>query len=453
MQFTVQVEKVSNISRKLTVKVSPETVKKTIEKGYAQVQRTAKLKGFRPGMVPLPVIKQHYGPDVQHQAFHDLINDSYREVLRTENIKAIGAPQIETPQHQTGQGAHDHAIREGDELTYTATVEILPEIEVKGHTGLSLTRGKVQIQEADVQKAIESMLSAQAELVPATGGLVGADGKSSREVKKGDFVDLSFSGGLVTETGVEEKPGMKGSRVLEVGSDALIPGFEDNLIGMRAGETKTFRVPFPKDFYDAEMAGKDAEFTCTVSEVKEKKMPELNDEFAKGAGYENVADLREKARGHLTQEREQEVERKLKSDILNLLVEKNPFDVPQSLIQAQTRQLAQEVAQNLKQQGFNDQMVQEALTSELENLKKRAESQVRASLILEAVAKKEGFSVTPAELDEELKKMAVSMQVEEAKVRDFYQQNPGRMDDLEFRLREDRTIKFIIDKAKVKEEK
>jgi trigger factor len=450
MQLNVQIEKPSNIVRKLTIKVPAQAVASRFEKGLAEVARTAKLKGFRPGMVPMHVVKQFYGSDVRHRVFHNLIDESYKQALRENKIRAVSSPQIETPDHQTGKGEHDHTIEEGKDLTFTATVEILPEIEVKNYTGLTLKQDKVEINEADVEAIIKNLRDSQSQLVPAKGGVDLPGGGSSRATRKGDFVDMAFSGGVVTETGVEERPGMKGSRVLEIGSDSLIPGFEEALIGMRAGETRTFRIPFPKDYYEAELQGKESEFTVTINDIKEKQMPELDDEFAKQAGYADLADLKAKAREHVTQQKTSEAERKVKSDLLQALIDKNPFECPQALVEAQTRSLAQDVAQNLKQQGFNDQMIQEALTAELENLKKRAESQVRASLLLEAVSKKEDIKVEKAELEAEMSRLAADMKVEESKLREYYMQNPQRLEDLEFRLREDRTVKFLIGKSRSK---
>lgn len=454
MNFSVQVEKPSSILRKLTIRVPANMVENRFQRGLAEAQKSAKVKGFRPGMVPLPVVQQMYGADIRHQVFHNLIDEFYGQAVKEQKLRTVSAPKIETPDHKTGEGAHDHSIDEGKDLTFTATVEVVPEIELKGYTGFSLTREAVKVTDDDIEAVVKNLLDSRAELVPVSGGLVGPDGTpSSRPAKKGDFVDMRFSGGIVTDSGVEEKEGMKGQRLLEIGSDSLIPGFEDQLVGMRAGETKTFRIPFPKDFHDAEIAGKESEFTVTVNELKEKKLPELTDEWVKEMGYESVADFKSKARDYLTNERTQEVERKLKSDLLQSLIDKNPFEVPMGLVQAQTRALAQEVAGNLKQQGFNDQMVQEALGAELEGLKTRAENQVRASLLLEAVGNKENIAVDKSEVDAEIAKMAESMKAEVDKVRDYYEKNPRRLEDLEYRLREDKVVKLLFDKSKIKEGK
>ncbi|MBL7715577.1 MAG: trigger factor [Bdellovibrionales bacterium] len=440
MQINVQVEKSSAVLRKLTVKVPASEVAIRFNQGLAEVQRTAKIKGFRPGHVPMAVVKQYYGEDVRHQVFHNIIDDSFREAVRKENIRAVGRPKIETPNHKTGTGEHDHTIAEDQDLTYTATVEVLPEIEVKNYKGLSATRLPVEVTDKDITTVVNGLLDAQSELVVAGEG----------PVKKGDHADLNFAGGLVTDSGIEEKPGMKGSRVIEIGSDTLIPGFEEQVEGMKKGETKTFRIAFPKDYFDKDYASKEAEFTVTVNEIKQKKLPDLNDEFAKTMGYENVADMRKKAEEHLTREKTQESDRKVRSDLLAALIEKNNFDCPESLIRAQTNALAQDAVENLKRQGFSEQMINDALQTEFEGLKKRAETQVRASLLLEAVAKKENLSVTADTREAEYKKMAEQMRVDEAQIRDFYAGNAQRAEDLEYRLKEEVAVRFLMDSAKIK---
>ncbi len=444
MELNVQLEKPSSITRKLTIKVPASVVTKHFERGLAEVQKHAKLKGFRPGQVPISMVRQFYGEDVRHRAFQNIVEDSFREAIREHKVNAVGRPQIE---------ADESAAQEGKELTFTATVEVMPEIEVKSYTGVALTEGKSEVVDADVDGLLKNFQESQAELIPVAGGLAMADGtQSSRPANKGDFVDMTFNGGVVKDGKVEERAGMKGTRMIEIGSGGLIPGFEDQLVGMRKSETKTFRVEFPKD-YDAEVAGQEAEFTVTVNEIKEKKFPEMNDEFAKQAGYESLEDMRTKAREHLVARKKEEVDRKLRSDLLQALIDKNPFEVPSVLIQAQTRALAQDVAQNMKQQGFNDQMVQQALAGEMDGLKQKAESQVRASLILEEIAKKESITVSTDEMNSEIKKVAEYMRRDEAQMQEFYEKNPDRRADLEFRLREEKTVKFLIEKAKVKKEK
>jgi trigger factor len=442
MNIQVTVENVSKISKKLTIKVPKEEVNRAFQKGLATLQKTANLKGFRPGQAPLSMIKQFYGEDLKHRVYHDLIEDSYSAALNKEKIHAVSQPSIESPKHQTGAGEHDHGISENEELQYTATVEVMPEIEPKGYTGLALTQATTDVTEDDMKKAIDQLLDSQAELKTTE--------DAAYKVKKHDFVDIEFKGGIVTDKGLDERPGMSGTRLLEIGSESFIEGFEDEVIGMKKGETKTFKITFPKDYFEKSIAGQKAEFTVTANEIKQKSVPTLTDDLAKTLGYESVTDLKSKAKDYLINEKKTDSERKLKSDLLQALIEKNTFDIPQGLVQAQTRALAQDVAQNLKQQGFNDQMIQDALTHEMENLKKRADNQVRASLILESIAKKETITVSEDEIKTEITKMAQNMRMTEDKVSEFYQGNPARKADLEFRLREEKAVQFILSKSKLK---
>ena len=450
MEFNVEVEKPSSILRKITVRVPAQEVKSHLEQGLVSVQKTAKLKGFRPGQAPIAIIKQFYGDDVKHKVFHTLIDSSFDEAVKKHQFKAVGQPKIDTPEHKTGEGAHDHSIGEGQDLVYTATFEVMPEVTVKNYKGLSLTEEASSITSEMVDRVIENLQNSQAELISVSGGLVSAEGKStSRPAQKGDFADTRFAGGLVTESGVESRPEMTGDRLIEIGSNSMIPGFEDQIIGMRAGETKTFKIEFPADYHEKSIAGKQAEFTVTVNELKEKKLPELNEEFIKQMGYENMDDLRKKAQEFLENQRNSENQKNIQSQIIAALIEKNPFEVPNSLVDAQVRALMQDWIQELKQQGYPEQQIQQAVISELAQLKKRAESQVRASLILEAIAQEEELKVSSDDLNQELSHMASSMQIEEAKVKEFYAKNPGQMGDLEFRLRQERTLKFLRDKAKI----
>ncbi len=450
MEFSLEVEKPSSIVRKLKIKIPADVVKSHFDKGLAEVQKTAKVKGFRPGQVPLTIVKQFYGNDVRHQVFHRLIDDSVQEAVVGQKIQTVGSPQIDSPDHKTGAGEHDHTLHEDKDLSFTATVEVMPEVHVKGYKKLKIKQEKVEITDAQVEKVVENLQNSQAELTPVTGGLTLADGtESSRPAGKGDFVDTQITGGLVKDGIVETREDMKGSKVIEIGANAWIPGFEENLIGMRRGENKTFRLKFPADFAEKDLAGLDAEFTVTVNEIKEKKLAPLDDEFAKQMGYEDLNDLRVKARGFLVTEKTQESDRKARTQLLAALIEKNPFEVPRAMVEAQTRVLAQDWAQELKKQNFDDKAVEAIIKGELDELMKRAQTQVMASLVLESVAKEEAIVVSPEDIATEIAQLSISMKVEEEKLQDFYAKNSGRKGDLEFRLRQERTIKFLLDSADI----
>jgi trigger factor len=435
MQITVKLEEPSKVSRKLTITVPADTVSTWMQRKLVEVQKTARLKGFREGHVPMSVVKKFYFEDVRQRVLTGLIDESFHHAVHEKKLRPVSRPAIETVDKAT------HPIQEGKDFTFIATVEIFPELEVKSYTGLKLNRPKIDVTDDDVEKVVEGIRQQHAQLVPI---------QKERKTKKGDFVDFSFKGGVVTDSGVKELEGMSGQRVMEIGSGELIPGFEDEMIGLNKGEDKTFRIKFPEEYSSEDLAGKESEFAITIHEIKEKQLPEMTDEFAKDAGYESVADFKAKAKTNLLRYRTEEADRETKNELLKVLIDKNPFDVPQTLIRAQTNLLSQEFAQTLKQQRFNDKMIQEVISSEQENLAKRAESQVRSGLILDWIATKESIKVSDADVETEIKQMATSMQIDEKQIRDFYSGNVDKMDNLKFRIKEEKTIKFLLDQAKIK---
>ncbi len=457
MRFNVEVEKPTSILRKLKIRVPADEVQTHFQRGLVQVQKTANIKGFRPGNAPISMIRQYYGEDVRHRVFHTLIDDSFDRAVRQEELKVVGSPKIDSSTHQTGQGAHDHGIQDQQDLVYTATVEVLPEIELQDYQGVALNQEKIKVTDEMVEDVIQNLRNSQAQLAPVSGGLALADGTtSSRPAVSGDFVDTAFAGGLVTETGVEAREDMKGSRLIEIGSHSMIEGFEDQLIGMRTGETKTFRIHFPADYGGVSgpqearaLAGKEAEFTVTAQDIKEKKLPELDDEFVKTMGYESVDDLRKRAADYLLNERTQESLGKLQAALVSHLVQKHAFDVPSALVDGQTRALLEEWAQDMKKEGHPENSIQETLKGSIAAMRKRAESQVRASLILESIANAEKITVTQDQIREEMSRLAKSMNSTSEQLEEFYAKNPGRMGDLEFRLRQELTVKFLLDKANI----
>lgn len=319
---------------------------------------------------------------------------------------------------------------------------MLPEFEVKNYKGVALKRDPVEVTAEDESKIIQSLRESQAQLAPRT-----AEGATAQS---GDYVDLEFQGGLVTPSGVTPHEGMKGTRPVEIGSGSLIPGFEDQLIGLKRDESKTFRITFPQDFPDAELASKEAEFTVKIQEIKEKKLPELNDELAKQLQYANLEEMRQKAKEYLLRQKTQDADQSLRSALLTQLIEKHKFDVPVALIEGQTRALAQDIAQQMKEQGFDEAAIQNELIRDLERLRQKAETQVRSSLILESISQKEAIEVTPEELGNEIQVVARGMKVEPQKLEAFYQQNPGKKEDFVFRMRQEKTVKFLLDQAKIK---
>ncbi len=445
METQIKLENVSAIQKKFLVTIPAAKVTKTVESKVFEVQRTASIKGFRPGKVPINMVKQYYGEDIKNKALNALISETYSEALKKHALRIVGEPQIEGVAHKGHENEQDHKhlhIHDGEDLSYVATVEVVPEIEPKDYKGLSLEKPSSEVSADDIAAVKKNLLDRKAEMTPI-----------DRPAKKGDFVDFKYEGKMKTDKGFESQANLSGERYAEIGSGQLIPEFEKNITGAKAGETKTFKMTYAKDFQDTNLAGKEAEYSVDVREVKEKKLPEFTDEFVKDFGYENLADFETKAKENLAKNKADEVDNAFRNSMIEKLIEKNVFEVPQSLVYSQIRALADDYAQELKRYGFNEQMIQSAMVSQLEDFKKRANMQVRAGILLDAISKKEKIEPKPADLEAEMKKMAATYNVEVSMLQDRFAQNPRDQSNFEYRVREELTIQFILSSAKVKEKK
>lgn len=444
METQIKLEEISAIQKKFIVTIPAEKVTKTVEKKYIEAQRTANIKGFRPGKVPLNMVKQYYGEDVRNRALNALINETYSEAVKKHPMRIVGDPQIEGVEHDHGDGqAHNHLhLNEGEPVTYVAIVEIVPEVEPKDYKGLTIEKISAEVNADDIEGVRKNLLERKAEITPVTRG-----------AKMGDFVDFKYEGKLKTAEGYTPDANLNGNRQAELGSGQLIPDFELNMVGMKAGDTKTFKMSYPKDFKDQNLAGKDAEYEVTVHEVKEKKLPAWSDEFAKEFGYESNADFETKTKEGLGKQKVEDADTHLRNSMIEKLIEKNNFEVPQALVYSQIRALADDYTQELKRYGFNDQMAQQAVMSQLSDFKKRAETQVRAGILLDAIAKKEKVEPKEADIEAEVKKMAAAYGVEPQMLKDRFEQNPRDKQNFEYRVREELTIQLILNAAKIKEKK
>lgn len=444
METQIKLENVSAIQKKFIVTIPAERVTKTVEKKFLETQKTASLKGFRPGKVPLSMVKQFYAEDVKQKALQSLISESYSEALQKHPLRIVGEPQIEGVPHghenEEGHQHHHIHIHEGESLSFAATVEIVPEIEPKDYKGLSLEKASEEITQEDIAGVRKSLLDRKAELNPV-----------DRAAKMGDYVDFKYEGKMKNE--IEVNPDLSGNRSAEIGSGQLLAEFEKGIVGVKAGGTKTFTMTYASDYRDQKLAGKEVEYTVDVREVKEKILPEWTEELAKEFGYESVADFEKKTTERLAKGRKDEVDNQLRNSMIEKLIEKNAFEVPQALVYSQIRALADDYSNELKRYGFNDQMIQSAIMSQLEDFKKRADTQVRAGILLDAIAKKEKIDPKEADLESELTKMAEGYGVEPKVLRDRFAGNPREKSNFEFRVREELTIQLILGAAKIKEKK
>lgn len=433
METQIKLENVSSVQKKFIVTIPAGKVSQTIEKKFAEAQKTAKIKGFRPGKVPLNLVKQYYKEEVNQKALNTLINETYTEALQKHTLRIVGEPQFEGAKEKE----HLH-ILDGEELSYVATVEVVPEVDPKDYKGLAVEKLSAEVTAEDIEKVKKNLLERKVEVAAV-----------SRAVKTGDLVDFKYEGKLKTDKGMEVQPNLSGERNAEIGSGQLLPAFEKNLIGLKAGDHKAFKMTYEKDFTDANLAGKEAEYTVDVREVKEKTFPAFTDELVKEFGYESLADFETKSKEMLSKTKAEESDNSIRNNMIEKLIEKNTIEVPQGLVYSQMRALADDYGNELKRYGFNDQMIQSAIMSQLQDFKKRAETQVRAGILLDAIAKKEKIEAKPADIEAEMAKMAAAYGVETKMLKDRLDANPRDLSNFEYRVREELTIQMILGAAKI----
>jgi len=347
------VEATGNLERRLRVEVPAERINKEIENRLRRVGKTAKIKGFRPGKVPAKVIRQRYGDQVRQEVLSEMMQTSYSEALQRESLVPAGGPQIHPEQAGQDEG-----------LVYTATFEVYPEVELADLDKISVTRPVVEITGADVDDMMENLRKQKAEWQSV-----------DRPAAEGDKVIVDFEGSIKGEP-IENGKGEQIPVVL--GEGRMIEDFEKALTGVSAGDEKTFKVKYPKDYPAEDLAGKKAEFRAVVHEVQEQVLPPLDEELAKAYGVEEggVEQLRADVEDNMRQELEGRVKADVKEQAMEGLLGHNPLDVPEALVQQESQSLQKDAMQRM---GIED--AEQA--PPLENFREMAERRVRLGLLVQ----------------------------------------------------------------------
>lgn len=423
----VQVQDISTIRKKLTFTIPADQVETEINTAYQKLAKTAKIKGFRKGKVPKNMLVQYYEPQMQEQVAGRLVNDTYFKALLEHKIPAISNPEI------TESGD----VASGQPFTYVAEVEIKPEIEVKDYTGLKLEKEKFVADPKVVEDKLEEMRASRSEMVT-----------SKRKIARdGDFAIIDFEGFI---DGVPFDGGKGTDHQLELGSGSFIPGFEEQVVGMKRDQEKDVEVTFPENYGSEELAGKPAVFKVVLKDIKEKSLPKLDAEFAKGFGLESVEEIREKLdESYQTQEKAR-VENDLRERLMNQLIEKNPCEVPETMVASQLEYMLGNIRARMQQQGMSMEML--GMTEESFNAMYRdtAVSQVQGSLILEAVARAEEIKIEDGDLDAKLEEIATMSNAPLETVKNYYANDEAKQGLLS-QIVEEKTLSFLLEKSKVKE--
>ncbi len=420
----VDVENLSDIKRKLRSEIPSEEVTAEVDRAYRDLGKKAKVKGFRPGKVPRGVLELYYKKQVEQDVSDVLVRRSLAEALKEQNLEPVGVNWPEPPP-QVVAGADYH---------YSVELESPPEFEVSDYQGIKVAAPEVEVTEEEVDARLEEIRQHNAMLKPPA---------ESRSIQEGDFVTLDYQahfGGRALETGKAE------NYLLEVGAGKFNQDFERQVMGLAPGAEARFEVALPDDFFNPLLAGKVVEFEVKVHEVKEKVVPELDDDFARnlGGNFQGLPDLRAAVKEDIIKGRERERQASIQRQVLDHLLAGTQFEVPPSLVRREQEDMVREQAEQMQQYGMSLENLNPAKM--METLKPIAERRVKERLILERVAVQEKATVDEADVEEAMGRMAARSGRDVEQIRAFYREH-GLFETLRKGLREEKTMKMLVDQA------
>ena len=404
--MSLHVEKLEHNMAKLTIEVSAEDVEKALQAAYLKQRSRISLPGFRKGKVPRQMIEKMYGPEVFYdEAANHMISEAYGKAFDECELEIVSQPKIDVVQ-----------LEKGKDFIFTAEVAVKPEVTLGEYKGLKVDKVSTRVTQKEVDEEIEKERERNARTVEVT----------DRAVQDKDIVTLDFEGFVDGEA----FDGGKGENYpLTIGSGSFIPGFEEQLIGAEIDKETEIKVTFPEDYQAEELAGKEAVFKCTVHQIKAKELPELDDDFASDVSEscETLEDYKAEVKAKIKERKEREGRQKKEDQAVEQAIENAQMDIPQPMIDLEAKQLADDFARRIMQQGMKiEQYFQLTGLSEeqlIDELKPQAEKRIRTRLVLEAVVAAENIEVSDERLDEELQKMADSYQMEVEKLKEFMGEN------------------------------
>lgn len=422
------VEDLSKIEKKLTIEVPAEAVQNSFKKAYAEVQKTAQLKGFRKGKAPIGKIKEIYSDRVTPDVLNDLVDQSYRQALSEHSLTPIDMPKVEIGRFSEDQG-----------LEYSATLETRPEVDLKNYENLKVQREVLEISEEKVSAVLEDIRQSRAQNVPVL---------EDRAAQNGDVAVIDFEGFI----GEEPLAGGAGQdHKLELGANQFIPGFEEGVVGMKVGTQKDLNLKFPEEYHAKEISGKDVLFKVNLKGLEKKELPELTDEFAKEYGeHESLEALKTAIREDIRIGEESRINNEMKDRILKLLVKNNPVEVPRSMVEKQKQHLVADLQQRMQQQGMSQGQFEEYKSKWEDDFENTASQMVQSSFLIGALAEKHDLHANDGDFEEKLKEYGEQMNIEVDRLRDFYGK-PEQRQRLDFQLTEDKVVDFILSTANVEE--
>jgi trigger factor len=422
------VDKLDGLVRKINVQIPVEKVQQAFDKVYKAIQKKANIKGFRQGKAPLATIKTIYGDQVKSDVVNELVNEGYQTALDEHRLDPVGYPRISF-----------EPIMENKDFTFSAELEVRPEVELKKYEGLVVLKERSEVSDEQVASVLENIRGGQSELVTVF---------EDRTLTTGDVAEVDFSGF------VDGQPLPNGSaegHQLEIGSNQFIAGFEEGLIGMKIGETRTLNLRFPEPYHEPSLSGAPVTFETKLTAIKKKNLPELNDELAQKVGdFKTLDDLKARIRADIEEGENKRIMEDVKNRVVRALVEANPVDAPKGLVAQQRASLEEDFKGRLKQQGLSDGDFEEYKKKWSGDFEQSATFMVKSTFLLDALADKLDLRAKPTEIEAKISEYAAQTGIEMDRLQEFYAK-PERRSRLQFQVTEEKVVNYLLDKALVTE--
>jgi trigger factor len=419
----VSIETISPVTRKIQVNIPRDRVARELDRAYQNLQRGVNMRGFRPGHVPRSVLEARFRSQIEGEVTTKLISDTLESTIEQNKLFVVSQPVIE-PGRLTPK----------EDFEYTATIEIKPEVQAKDYAGLELTREKYADDEGAIERQLNTMREQKANLEVV---------EEERPLQEGDIARIDYT---MKVDGRSMDKGQPRNVHVSVTPGSFLPGFSDQLIGMKPGETRTFDLTVPADFQQPTLAGKTLTLTVTLNDIKRRVVPELDDEFARDLEFDDLEALREHVRKDLREHLDASSDIKVRRDAAQKLIEANPIELPQGLVNQQIELLAQEQRRQMGRQAPKGRIeLTDALRAQFSE---EAGFRLKASLILESIAKQEGLEVSEEDVDTRLAEIAEETGQRVEAVRGLYMKN-NAIEDLKSKILEEKALEFVMEKANV----
>ena len=423
--MNVEVESLDKVRKKVQVILPEERISELRESIYEELKKKAKIKGFRPGKVPKSIITTYYKDYIEEELQTRMVQSTMGEALTTANVEPVSEPIV-------------NFIDEDGRRGYELECEVVPDIELPSYKGIEVDVEPINVTDEDVEKRIDGLQHMHAEMVAREGDAV---------TQKGDFIVIKYQGFMngkpVKGVGAEFYP-------VELGSTTLMPEFENGLIGLKVGDEKEIEITFPEEYPDKDIATKTMQFQVLVKEIKEKRLPEINDEFAKDLNFENIQAMKAGLRGELEKEKEGARKREIGQKIMESLLKSVDVPVPKRLRDRRVQGMVEDAKNQFKADNMTDEEERNLDGNLRKDFEPRAEERIKGEIIIKKIADIESISVNDDEVHDRMKKMAEDARRSYEEIEKFYSEY-NMIENLRANIMEDKTLNFLRDNAVIKE--